>query len=224
MIVNLKDDVLVKVVSLKTDHDRRAAFDTNNREFLREFDFFDAFDGRQMNVLDFYANQCMREGRSLRRKAISPAELGCFLSHKLVLESFINEPDYNFLMVLEDDVKPFGKKNTNEITIKEDRINILGGQEGLKRSYFWEQLLSRGLKFRLPAILGFSIYRTCSYLVSKDVAQKILDLMNDRVLLADDWGYIAINAGLKGFYMQKIFSHPRDLTESHIELQRKMND
>jgi len=222
MYVNLDAEVSTKVISLKRDTERRKLFDKNNYKKLPKYEFHDAVDGRKLSAAKYHSLVCKLKGRAQRRQAISPSELGCFLSHRAALHLFLTENSSPFLMVLEDDVELISKLRLETIRINPTAVNILGGQEGLKRSFVWNTLMDNGFMFKVPGIVGHTIYRTSSYLISREVAKKMHKLMTEYTFLADDWGYIASQISIGGYFMQKLFSHPLDLTASNIEHERKL--
>jgi len=65
----------------------------------------DAIDGRTLSVIErlrHYDEACNERNYFLSLKA---AEIGCFLSHKKAMETFLEQSDKPFLLLLEDDIE-----------------------------------------------------------------------------------------------------------------------
>lgn len=222
-IMILEDSVLVKVISLKNEIEKRQNV-INELKDTMNFSFFDAIDGRNLLSMKYFKYLRMLKGRAKKRGYITPSELGCTLSHFSVYHDFLNS-DKEWLLVLEDDITI----NSNLFFLIEsiinqnysDYINILGGQEGLKRPRLIEFLFRKNIRILSSPFYGFFLYRTCSYLVSRAVVERLYSTHKNFCYLADDWGNIAIQSNIRGFTYCKIFSHPEDLSNSRIECERE---
>ncbi len=119
----------VFVISLKDETARRDAIAAHLKECGFDFQFFDAVDGRQMDVLAHpdYDGQTRRaaHGRDLK-----PGELGCFLSHRGIYEEIIKQ-DLDYAFVVEDDAR-----------FHEDTKDIL------------EDLIAKKFEFDIVRLLG----------------------------------------------------------------------
>ncbi|MDG6266654.1 glycosyltransferase family 25 protein [Glaesserella parasuis] len=214
---------MVKVISLKNEIEKRQNV-INELKDTMNFSFFDAIDGRNLLSMKYFKYLRMLKGRAKKRGYITPSELGCTLSHFSVYHDFLNS-DKEWLLVLEDDITI----NSNLFFLIEsiinqnysDYINILGGQEGLKRPRLIEFLFRKNIRILSSPFYGFFLYRTCSYLVSRAVVERLYSTHKNFCYLADDWGNIAIQSNIRGFTYCKIFSHPEDLSNSRIECERK---
>ncbi|MDO9951216.1 glycosyltransferase family 25 protein [Glaesserella parasuis] len=214
---------MVKVISLKNEIEKRQNV-INELKDTMNFSFFDAIDGRNLLSMKYFKYLRMLKGRAKKRGYITPSELGCTLSHFSVYHDFLNS-DKEWLLVLEDDITI----NSNLFFLIEsiinqnysDYINILGGQEGLKRPRLIEFLFRKNIRILSSPFYGFFLYRTCSYLVSRAVVERLYSTHKNFCYLADDWGNIAIQSNIRGFTYCKIFSHPEDLSNSRIESERK---
>ncbi|WP_160433366.1 glycosyltransferase family 25 protein [Glaesserella parasuis] len=214
---------MVKVISLKNEIEKRQNV-INELKDTMNFSFFDAIDGRNLLSMKYFKYLRMLKGRAKKRGYITPSELGCTLSHFSVYHDFLNS-DKEWLLVLEDDITI----NSNLFFLIEsiinqnysDYINILGGQEGLKRPRLIEFLFRKNIRILSSPFYGFFLYRTCSYLVSRAVVERLYSTHKNFCCLADDWGNIAIQSNIRGFTYCKIFSHPEDLSNSRIECERK---
>lgn len=96
-------DIPVFVISLSDETERRAATaeHLNARGF--SFEFFDAVDGRQMDVLQ-HPDYDGKRRRAAHGRDLKPGELGCLLSHRQLYQKMIDE-DIACAFVLEDDVR-----------------------------------------------------------------------------------------------------------------------
>ena len=67
------------------------------------------------------------------------------------------------------------------------------------------------------------IFRTCCYVVTRKSALAMIEYQEENKTLADKWGKFFTNTDIKILY-KNIMAHPIDLTQSHIESERTMND
>ena len=89
------------VISLRSSQDRRR----NILNYFNNVDFIDAIDGKQ------HPNVVQSPYRQL-----NPGEIGCFKSHRKVWEIISHYPNNDWVMVLEDDAKPYRKEWKNELS------------------------------------------------------------------------------------------------------------
>ena len=85
------------VISLSHESLRRKTIKKKLDRVSKEFEFFDAIDARKINLLQHKDyNGLIR--RLCYGKDLAPGELGCFLSHRAVLEKIVNknESSINF--------------------------------------------------------------------------------------------------------------------------------
>lgn len=92
----------VFVISLKSEAARRESISKHLKDRGFDFEFFDAVDGRQMDVPDHPDYNAKRRIRSFGRH-IKPGELGCLLSH-LGTYKEIAKRNIPYALILEDDV------------------------------------------------------------------------------------------------------------------------
>lgn len=92
----------VFVISLKDEAARRESISKHLKERGFDFEFFDAVDGRQMDVPSHPDYNAKRRIRSFGRH-IKPGELGCLLSHLGTYKEIVKR-DIPYALVLEDDV------------------------------------------------------------------------------------------------------------------------
>lgn len=209
----------ISVINLKEDEGKREEFSKSFPDI--NFKFIEAINGKNLSAIDYYKYTQKTIGRAAK-KNISPSEVGCFLSHKKAIENFLNS-DKEYLLIFEDDVKR--KKELffiEKIDISQDRIFILGGQNGLRRPKIFQPFLKNERPIKIPSIFNGFIYRTCCYAMNKNVAKKLSLAYSNFVFLADDWASIIKKSKIEGISYIEIFDHPLDLQSSSIEAERKM--
>jgi len=207
---------MVRCISLLSAGNRRKCFEENFREL--EFEFFDAVDGRNLNAAEYYRIIRTSTGRAAR-KLPTPSEVGCFLSHKLVLQEFLSG-QCEKLLVLEDDVKAVdGLMSLDDLKLLPSRVSILGGQEGLLRPRF-AQMIGFNAPAVVPNMAAGLFYRTCCYALDRQSAEMISEAYKNYFFIADDWYQICRKAGLKGLLFDTVFAHPENLSDSSIEGER----
>lgn len=219
IVIKMKtsNNIQVSVISLKEDAEKRKIFSEKFKDF--HFKFIDAIDGRKISALEYFFFLNQTKGRA-KKSIISPSELGCFLSHKKAIDLFIAS-DKNILIVFEDDISPNNNiESFKSIVFSEERIHILGGQEGLKRPLIFKPFMKNKKSIHIPKIFNSFIYRSCCYAISRKIGLKLQESYSKNVFLADDWNSIVAASGIKGITYHELFSHPLDLEKSRIEAER----
>lgn len=211
----------IYLVSLDEDTQRRKTLAKDFPLFYPEIIRVSAVDGRKLSAKSFY-NKIINY-YSTTKKLLSPAELGCTMSHIKALKQFLDSGN-EYALILEDDVIG-NDKNIDEIfsftnVIPSNGLLICGGQEGLNaRKYQY----GKNSKFNgLIEVSVFSyrhIFRTCCYLVTKESAKAIVDYQEKNITLADKWNEFFRGTNIKIYY-KNCLSHPKDLVNSHIEQDR----
>ncbi|MCB1720767.1 MAG: glycosyltransferase family 25 protein [Alphaproteobacteria bacterium] len=117
------------IISLSEETARREAMSAHLEERGFNFEFFDAVDGRQMNVLNHPDYNAPRR-RAAHGRDLKPGELGCFLSHRNFYR-FMLEKELDYALLLEDDARLAPEtKDTLEALINKnidfDIIRLLG--------------------------------------------------------------------------------------------------
>ena len=92
----------VFVISLKNETARRQSISKHLKERGFDFEFFDAVDGRKMDVPSHPDYDAKRRIRSFGRH-IKPGELGCLLSHLGTYKEIVKR-NLPYALILEDDV------------------------------------------------------------------------------------------------------------------------
>lgn len=197
-----------------------------NRNSLVDADFvFVGVDGRRMPAIDYF-----RMAVSNRTKPMTPAEVGCALSHMEAYQRFLESPESS-LLVLEDDVvlhAPIDSFSFIDETIKKQPKDVpiilhLGGQDGLRGMG-----KLRGKRFdqhsgvwQLDFATTRWLWRTCGYVINRAMASLLLEQQKRYLRNADSWHeFIRGQEGLVLYY--PIVQHPLDLSTSSIEAERRM--
>ncbi|MBX2834572.1 MAG: glycosyltransferase family 25 protein [Micavibrio sp.] len=123
------------IISMKCDHARRAAMESHLQERGFQAEFFDAIDGRQMDVLahpDYLRpKRLAAHGRDLKG-----GELGCMLSHRAAYH-YILDKGYKHALLLEDDTRlaPEAKQVLESFLAKNidyDIIRLMGSPKVMR--------------------------------------------------------------------------------------------
>lgn len=207
-----------QVVSLAQDVSRRRNFDEAFRGVGLDYSFCDAIYGGQLPASKYF-----EMGVQGQKRILSPAELGCSLSHCSALKKLLVN-DLSFGLILEDDVKIQNRQLLSEflhIAYKPNTLYILGGQQGLRRP----QCLASVRKKKKGTHGRWSSYflqRTCCYGGDQDTLTRLHAYLSERTqkILADDWSKIVYGTGIASIEYWPIFEHPTDLSHSHIEQDR----
>ncbi|MCB1650845.1 MAG: glycosyltransferase family 25 protein [Alphaproteobacteria bacterium] len=93
----------VLIISLEDETARRAAIAAHLKERGFEPEFFDAIDGRQMDVLK-HPGYDSKQRRAAHGRDLKPGELGCLLSHRAAYEEIIKR-GWPCALLLEDDAR-----------------------------------------------------------------------------------------------------------------------
>ncbi|HSC81485.1 MAG TPA: glycosyltransferase family 25 protein [Chitinolyticbacter sp.] len=211
----------IYLVSLARDEARRQALAARFPQHASEFQLVEAVDGRAMparaffeRTVDFYRNY---------RRLMSPAELGCTLSHLQVYETFLQSAAERAL-VLEDDVEgddaALAQVLALAVQLPQDAILIAGGQQGLvsRKRLYGKPTTTPGL-YELADYSYPHIKRTCGYVLARQSAALLLQRGQATTLVADGWDRYVAGTGIRLYYAP-LLSHPELLAGSHIERDR----
>ncbi|MBR8465211.1 glycosyltransferase family 25 protein [Campylobacter sp. faydin G-140] len=220
----------VFLISLAKDTARRNALKERFSSYDK-FSLIDAVDGREMNVCKYfsYANASLKAYHRL----LSPAEIGCALSHVVAYEAFLAS-GAEFGLIFEDDI--IGDDSGINLAFKiaeqiykndKNIVFICGAQDGLagRFSAFGKKNLSGFLSdidakiWRIAPSSHGCIYRAAAYIITRESAKGLLNLHKKALCTTDVWEFLLrkINANM---YFSDIFAHPTDLSSSNIENER----
>ena len=178
-----------------------------------------AVDGRELPAQEYF--HCISGAMENHGRVLSPAEVGCSLSHVKALEQFL-ETGAERAVILEDDVIGDDQGILRSIDkvrgLPEDAVIILGGQEGMpSRKYVLGKPVGASGIFKLPSYSHHHVFRTCCYGVTRHSAAQIISSQKASLKLADAWPMLAKGLTL---YFSRDLAHPIDRSNSHIEKAR----
>lgn len=164
------------------------------------------------------------------RRDLTFGEVGCALSHKNIYKKIIDQ-NIPWAIIFEDDISikhDFYDVFMQKIdTFDSNNIYILGAQEGLVCNDYVilsktdSIILNEKIRFGKAIDSERYIFRTAAYLISKKVAENILNFTENRFCLADDWSCFKKNNLFKDLYLSNFISHPIELgQQSLLELER----
>lgn len=222
----------IYIVSLKQDVKKRKIIEDKLNSLQIPFEFVDAVYGKELSK-EFIPTLNLA-GQSFERGFCpTPGEVGCTLSHLKVYKLML-ERKQNWACILEDDVildhrmhDFYINFNINQSKFVDENLYLMGGQNGISanilvaRSFFsffyvGEQKFSK--------IINSEQYvcRTCCYVINAKLAEKIVKLSDSIFLLADDWKYMVKNKIITNIYLANFVDHPKDLSASALEQERKV--
>lgn len=219
--MNKKINLPMYLVSLEQDVARREALEKRFPLHYSEFIHIKAVDGRKLPAKEYY--DATLSFFHKHKRPMSPAELGCTLSHIKALESFL-ATDAPFALILEDDV--IGTDTNLEQLqdqinhLDENSLLLCGGQTELPSKRY--RLVKETINKDILKVSFFSyrfIYGTCCYIVTRKSAQQILAYHAQGITLADKWDEFFVETATKIYYIN-ILQHPEELGSSHIEADR----
>ncbi|HIF9214290.1 TPA: glycosyltransferase family 25 protein [Photobacterium damselae] len=217
------NQVPIYIVSLSDAIERRTKISKALDDIGCSYEFIDAIRGGNIDDEEIkkYNNF------SYYNRNIAANEIGCTLSHQKIYKLMMLRNESKAI-ILEDDVilgDQFKKLLQSNFSIDDESLYILGGQEGLisldmQQFSIWRKLNISEVEFKKSIKSERYIYRTCCYMLSKELARKMNNLHRIKFYLADDWAFLKKERIIKRIYMANVVSHPLDLTGSTIESDR----
>lgn len=223
----------IYIISLKQDMQKRRVISNTLECFGLSFDFIDAIHGKELsnNILNFA--KINSRGNILRRGfSATPNEIGCTLSHLKAYKEVVDS-NLNWAYILEDDAILDERFKTFIDNFQDSRLDpktlyLLGGQNGLDELSVIKSRKNNmtigGQKFTKTIKSERFTYRTCCYLVSSYLANSIIQLAEKNFTVADDWAFLLENRIINRIYISDFVDHPLDLSASHIEKERKIEE
>lgn len=214
----------MKVAVISVSPGRLSEFTTKNRIETR-FDVF-GVNGKAMS-----ADAYFRAGVAKKAVPLSPSEVGCSLSHLEAMRAFLNS-DARYLCVLEDDIEFVDAKAFNAIddawldgvvTSNAPVLLHLGGQEGLPGRWkiHGTKIAANDVdvwRLALPSLRW--LWRTCGYIVNREMARLVIASQEADLTLADSWRVFTSGVSPNVYYANLV-NHPLDLAQSAIEAERR---
>lgn len=226
--------VPVYVISLLRDQDRRSKISQELHDINIDFSFFDAVDAKDIKNKELISQTRLIGGDG---HVMTNGEIACMLSHQLVYKNILSEGQ-EWALILEDDVT-VDRKTTEllkslssgeSLKLNVNNIYLLGGQKGLHEypvlsvSLFNYVQVGK-IKFRRVTYNQHKIRRTCCYLVSRNICEKLLRLFNSYgPYRADSWKLMKKHGMIHDFYLSEIITHPVvNQFNSNLESERQCN-
>ena len=177
----------VFLINLKRREDRLKKF-LSNKNFLPEFEVFEAIDGKELKYdnnynLQHFNNKILENKLTEKINHLKVGELGCFLSHYFIWKKIIelNNP----CLVFEDDAKP-----SKDFSIKLNNILKKGIPEnfdiiwiGLTQHYVQNKIYDKKIKPNKNKFINDHFYNyldipnnqfyTYCYIISPNCCQKL---------------------------------------------------
>lgn len=219
----------IYVISLKKDIEKRNFISKTLENFGLEFSFIDAIYGKELSDDLLSSIKVKSAGKIFNRGFLpSSGEVGCALSH---LKAYQNILDNNlgWACILEDDAILDERFKTFVTTFQDSKLDtktlyLLGGQNGYDKGTvksIKNTMSIGGQKFSKTIKSEEFIYRACCYLMNPDLAKELIQLSKNNFILADDWNYLVKNSIIDKIYLANFVDHPLDLSESHLEKERR---
>lgn len=214
------ENIKIYVISLPSDEGRRKNIRAQFKSTFTSFDFFSAIDLRTTPM-----DECLKIPKK-RALKMTAAEIGCSLSHINAIKDFLTTTK-NYCLILEDDVigNDYDIQKAIEFTatLPDTGLAFLGGLQGLKNKNFIYGKEKKSFKknnvYKIHNSCKIFLARTCCYLITRAVGQKIIQKQELKLMRADQWDILLKD--VEEIYYMDLFSHPTNLSHSHIEKDRK---
>lgn len=220
MAKHVKANLPVYLVSLDQDIVRREKLKERFPENYESFRHIRAVDGRALLARDYFNK--IKDFHRRYKRMMTPAELGCTLSHIKALTEFLSS-DHPHALIVEDDI--IGSDDDFEVisefvgSVFYEGIAFCGCQDGLLLRYKYGMPISSHV-FKIAHSNRGEFSRTAAYIVSRNAAKTILEFHNEKFFTVADFWFDLLK-DLKGdIYYLSVLSHPTDLSDSNIEKDR----
>lgn len=170
-----------------------------------------------------------------RKKPLSPAELGCTLSHVSALKDFLLSEE-KYACIFEDDAICIHKLDLNELESQISKLDLnscfffsMGGIQ-LKssrkvRGYLLNQKINDRNIIKLHHLYLGKLFYTYAYIIDREMAQLLIEY-HKIPKGCDHWSQIHEYNPNSNFYASFLFDHPEldqiNLGQSYIEEERKI--
>lgn len=174
---------------------------------------------------DFSTSEYFKLAVAGRERALSPAELGCTLSHVSALRDFLNSEE-QYACIFEDDAHSLEDLNLDELESKVQALSLKSGfflsmggiQLSLNRQirgkFLPNTLLSKQVLEIHPYYYHKLVY-AYAYVVDRTMAKYLIQY-HQQPQLYDDWGNFAQHGLQPHFYASFLFDHP-DIDQCNIK-------
>lgn len=208
-------------VSLDGATGRRAELATRFPQFYENFELVSAVSGNELGAGHYF--RVFIKNYLSTGQILSPAEIGCTLSHIEVYKRFLETSEPRAL-VLEDDVigsdSDIRHIEKAASTIPELSIFFCGGQDGLVSRKWLLGKTYRGPVYKLHRICINQVWRTCCYVIDRPLAEHLLEKHRQYLHRTDKWFKLIPNKA--SIFYSDFLKHPLDKANSVIEKEREM--
>lgn len=156
---------------------------------ITNYEFISALDG--LHVGGEWLQKQVDQPHLVR--PLSNTEIACVISHKIALEQFLQQKEYEYAVILEDDVllPPHFVTLVNETIakIKEEEVVLLSGSLHTKQQFRIENKLTNQVTLIRSVHPIEQVYYAAAYIMSRKVAAKHIHNIVPVTDVADSWNY-----------------------------------
>lgn len=211
------------LISLPQDEGRRDLLKSRFPQASKAFEIVSAIDGRSMSAREYF--QFAAPLYRAKGELLSPAEVGCALSHLNAYRQFLNT-DEKMALILEDDVEGCDEDIRRILRVAgqldNDFLLCCGAQDGL-RSRKWlfgkQRNASEAGVFTVNGHSYRQMWRTACYVLSRGMAADLLARQSEVLHKADDWAALLKYSKGEVLFCD-VLSHPAQHAGSSIEAER----
>ena len=177
-MTNLSSKLTTHVLNLKRSPQRWDFISAHLADHNIHATRFEAVDGKELKEKEIITHYDATNNRTKYFWPLQPSEIGCYMSHRLSMEAFLNDPESEYLLLLEDDIE------ANELFSKhiEDWLSIVNKAYPISLKLFTKRPI-QGLT--VTTVQGVKIIRPnriplgcVAQLLNKAAAQKLLEFSN----------------------------------------------
>ena len=211
------------LISLPQDEARRKLLKGRFPQAWEAFEIVSAVDGRSMSAREYF--QLAAPLYRSKGELLSPAEVGCALSHLEAYRQFL-DTDEKMALILEDDIEGRDEDISRIARVAgqldKDFLLCCGAQDWL-RSRRW--LFGKQRSSSEPGVFtvnGHSyrqMWRTACYVLSRGMAADLLARQSAVLHKADDWASLLKRSKGEVLFCD-VLSHPAQHAGSSIEAER----
>ena len=207
---------IIILISLESETMRRERLKARFPKSYGTFNIIDAIDKKKISSNDYF--QPMMHTYKHMGKIISPAELGCALSHISAMQHFLDS-NHAHCLILEDDVMGTEEGLMTALDAISrtvgDSITFCGTHINRKHNKYPKKSAHKIKKIN-PLEKHF-IAGAFSYGLTRSAAEKIISKQKSMIYRADHWMSLAKDLDI---YLIDVLKHPEDYAESSIEPER----
>lgn len=213
------------LISLPQDEVRRELLRDRFPRESEAFEIVNAVDGRAMNARAYF--QLVAPLYRSKGALLSPAEVGCALSHLDAYRRFLST-DEEMALILEDDVEgrdeDISRIRRVAGQLDNDFLLCCGAQDGLRSRRWLLGKQRNSSELGVFTVNGHSyrqMWRTACYVLSRGMAADLLARQSAMLHKADDWASL-LRASKGEVLFCDVLSHPSQHFGSSIEAERTL--